>query len=529
MANRSRSFAGPGQILLIRNGVVVGNYGDTRTSEVDYGNGFKQALTASEAGDTIDVGPMVMRMVAASTTTPNLTIIGHNAVVKPTLATNYDFLFRLSGSTDSVIDGLKFDGTLQANTGIGNGLRLENSHRTIVRNVDSSRIYATPSIARGNGVSIYQSNDVSLEDFTSTDVLYAGIQLWDSNRCQILRGRVVDPDDRVLTWYNSSAIDRFEVNGLVGITTKATTSRLPFVNFNGDADLKDCIFKNTNLTAYDHVSAGVLANDSLAREIMKFQNVVRMEFDGCWFDHGVNSGTGYTKTVRLESPLEGEPPEELVIKDSRFAEGFIWGTDEQRVAYCLMENSKFGERGCDDTFGTLLWRPLCTNLISRDCSFNVHQGKTGTGVGIAIEPSTYTAATDRWEFFNPRFKAATNGACYAFSSIGASQLAAGLGNHTFANPAFENSGSGTWYRSSSQNLNLAMTTDKNGDILFDPTIVGTGAGKHPDPGSTAPFFPGVAVPSNGRKIWNIGWPASSPSEIPEKGYVAKDGEWVAMT
>lgn len=626
MAFRPRSQALPGQILLIRNGAVIRNYGDTRTTEADYGNGLKAAFAAVQAGDTIMCGPLVARLTDATCTVDNVRFIGNQTWIKPTAATNYSYLVRLNGAENCLWDGINFDGESQANSGVGNGLRLESAHLCRLQNFESNEIYGSAGLSRGNGVSIVNSNDVLLKNYYSYGVLYAGVQLYDSDRAELHEIEVVDPDDRCFTWYNSSAMTRLYVSNFKGTTTTSTTTLVPFFNFNGDAALSDCVLKGLQLKAYDHVSAGVMANDTNFRELMKFQNVTRMEISNSYFDHGTNSGTGYTKTVRLEIPSEGAAPEELIIRDSKFAEGFVWGTDDQRVEYADFSGCRFGERQNDT--GSLIWRPVATRWINTNCTFNVHAS------GKAIEPSPYHLGTDSWEFHNCRFLANGSADVEVFGGSYPFMVAKSAGRCIFRGATFDNASTGNWHISRYSQVNLTMSTDASGDMLFNdaaigttevqsvyltgatggtftltmnskttsaiaynastaaiksaldaldtidevtvtgsgtigspwlitfvgameyanvssltgsaaglsgttPTItiststpgVGSGSGTsyHPNPGAGPVYFTDLAVPENGRRIWNVNWSPDATMTVPERGWIAHNGEWKEIT
>ena len=85
------------------------------------------------------------------------------------------------------------------------------------------------------------------------------------------------------------------------------------------------------------------------------------------------------------------------------------------------------------------------------------------------------------------------------------------------------------YRTNNVYGNQILTTDLNGDMLLNDANIGSGNGQHPDPGVGPTYFAAMAANNNGKRIWNINWSPDGTQTVPERGFIAHNGEWKELT
>jgi hypothetical protein len=121
-----------GKIVLMRAGVMVGDYGDGRITPADYGVGLTAAFAAAQAGDTI-----MAKGVCASTTGLTLSqnavkLLCEDVCIIP--SGDYSGLLTISGD-DNLVRGITADGRVSgtplANAGEGIGIDISGNRNRV--------------------------------------------------------------------------------------------------------------------------------------------------------------------------------------------------------------------------------------------------------------------------------------------------------------------------------------------------------------------------------------------------------------
>lgn len=620
MAIKPRAYQG--QILIYRDGLPYRDYGDTRVTTDDYGTGFLAACAALADDDILVLGPGVYTTVNATIAAARVHVIANGTVIKRKTATNYTHLVKVTGN-DCIIDGLKVNGGGASNTGSGFGFWVTGD-RCRLKNVQAISTRGT-TVDNGDGstIKIDDCTDTVLDGFYSYDAEYAGLWLNKTPRCFISNVSVVDAGNRSLSLNSSVALDLITVTNFNAVANTAGCKSRWNTNIDTAITLRELQMTNVTLVDTDMISAGVSYQDE-SSQMIKFQNIERVLWDRVTLTHGSATGSGSpaARTVYIqteEGPGEpNTPPDLWVMKNCSLSSAI---SCELKLPKLICENTHFGVRDEND-YNELFYRLRCEYAEFKDCVLD-----SGSKTQI-FEMGSDTADTDRYVFKRCQFKSNSASSTYVMNHSDDEDLTTLAGCFVCdESNTFDNVGAGTMYRSDNVHGNLILTTDANGDMLFDDTLMSTqkivsfytsatsgnftvtysgqvtsslaynvsasnlkvalealsnvdlvtvtgsgtagspwvvtfqgkldgintaptlqdvdlaggtlsgvtnvqsavSLGKHPHPGDGPAYFPGLDVPANGKRIWNVNWSPDATQIVTERGWIAHNGEWKEIT
>lgn len=485
-----RRTANSGQILLFRNGAIAADYGDTRVTASDYGNGIKAAFAALQSGDELVVGPMIAEGVEFGLTQSNVKLFFSGCTLKPNA--DYSFIFQSTGA-DVLVQGLVVDGYALANNSVGGtGIWIDGDRNRIL-DCEARR---TRGLNTTSGSAFYVGNckDTVVDRLYCYNAKYSGIILNDVQRCELHNVLVHDCIDRAVNIQGDEDMDLIKIRNFHGIVTDTTlTTNGPGINVNNTSTLSVLDIDGLVLHVADTVAPGISYDDVNNRTLFKIQETTKWVMKNAHFIHGRNDGDGQNISVRLENVVNGHAaPEEIIWEDVILSDDFQFQSNY--LEYMNWNRVHLGHRSND--LGYLAWYCRAKEWIVRDSVFNMHAGTA------ALLMSSSHASTDYWEFVNNRFIANKASTVYV---VAGGELRDSFGNGVWYRNTLENPGGGTIGLSNSEIETLQMTTDHTGNLLWDEDIVGSGINKHPDSGSSAPWFSTCPVGPAGTQIVNTRW------------------------
>lgn len=481
----------PGTILLIRDNAVVLDGGDNRVTKADYGNGFKQVLAAAQSGDKIICGPGELELVDAELAQSNVKMYLLGTQLKAN--NNHSYIFRSSG-TDNEIHGLTVDGNatgLGGNTLPGWGISITNHRNRLFHCAANNTIGDT--IAAGSGLHVLNSYEFWSTGFYSERAWYAGVLLDDSRNVVMRNTRIHNPLNRSFNIQGTQDINRVELDGFVAtmLGMPPTSVANPGGNMNYTGTVSDFILKDVHIWSDpDMYLPGYTYDHTTGMQQLKMQNVKRVLMDNVTFDHGQNNQS-YHYSWRFESPANGNNlTEQVILRNVRCAGNISFGDmtpdymDWDNVHVC----TRFAYAGvCMFTVRAKEWR-------CRRSTFNCHGGTRVMTSAVNHDP------TWEWDFERNQFIGDKATDLYVIDGAYIKQSA---GRFRFVKNKYINNGAGNFGVSNEENSSLTMTTNANGDMLWDQALIGTGIYKHPDPGAGPNYFPNLPIGPQGSIIWNI--------------------------
>lgn len=500
-----RALANNGQILLVRDGAIVSDYGDTRVTATDYFAGLVAAFAAASAGDVIMCRGIKATGKELDLAQSNVKWLCEDVTITPT--SGYNNIVLLNGA-DSEIHGLKIAGGGTANTGSGKGLTVNGIGAKVYR----CEVSGTRGTTATDGGTLYcQEADQVVDGFVSKDAGYAGIYGLNANRLTLRNIEIYDPLDRGMNFAGSTALDWISLENVRGICDLGVIDYGGVgINWNTDGIIGTVRMSNVNL--HNNDTAGNSYNGTSNHTCMKVQSMNTLIMSNCTFWHGDNSGAGESPSWRMEDPLLNPPPNEIYVDNCYFSDGFRFNGAKPK--FVRVTNSSIGADLCSSS--VLIYTLHCDDIAFLGCNMNMH-AKTRL-----FTFSASRAATDRFRLVDCRLVA--NKATNAY--IADANAALSTGYNTVAGNTYVNSGGGGWDRGADEFSELSLTTDHAGDMLFDGTKVGTGQGKHPASGSGPNYFSGLTCPAvNGRRVWNINWKATGSPSPAERAWIANAGNW----
>lgn len=490
-----------GEILLYRDGLLFRDYGDTRLSSNDYGDGLKAAVAAMSVGDTLLVGPGVYNAVDVTMTAARAKAIFNGSVIYKRSGSDYDHLFKSTGD-DCVIQGLSVDGDAAVNaTGTGYGIHITGDRTRLLDASAESTRGQTVDSGHGSTVKIDDCNDVRVERLYSKDAGYTGLWLNKTPRFTCDGGYVLDAADKGLSVNSSVDLSLISISNWYGLAVTPGTFARWNTNIDEGITLGEMRLNNVHLTDTDMISAGVSYEDE-SSQMFKFQNIRKMIMNNSSFVHGSAIGVGppAARTIYMqseESPGEtNTPPEEWYINLCSFASAIVC---ELKLPYLIAKQSHFGSGNLDD-YNELFYRLRANYAKFEDCIFNTY-AKTQV-----LEMGSDVANTDRYEFVNNRFTGESASSIRFMSQDDDVDLTTLAGCFLLDETnTFENTGAGEMYRSDNVNANLILTTNKNGDLLFDDTLIATNEIQsfYVSNASSGTFTLTYSGQTTGNLAWNI--------------------------
>lgn len=532
-----------GQILWTRNGEILDNFGDTRITEEDYGNGLHAALAAVQPGDTILARGVTCRGIDFELNQPNVRVIFEDAWIKP--STHYRWLFRMPEvANDCIIEGVRIDGELFDNQGqSGSGFAV-NGDRCVFRNIEASGLRSVLPTG-GTAFSTNVAHDLFIDGYRSINTQYAGLLLADCNRVRAKNVYIEDPG-RAVNIQGVASTQSVELIDFEGRMTMIPPAwKFPYsgvaTSGNVDGSLGKLLLQNYRMVNEDVVAPGYSYRYDSFLQMFKCHNIKVVHFDNVMLWHGGVAKltppdplvTGASAPSMNHPGLdEGLPVDEWIFNKCYFASN-VWMSPQAHMQKLRMTECYIGAR---DIFhsgsGSQLNTQFC--LTQLRCKDTVIEGSTfDCHTRRGIMSIAGMQAGDRLVLRDNRFLANQSGNPTVIAGLpqtadntGVNALA---GNIVNVNNTLENRGGGGFTISTDEKLELIGTTNHNGDMLFNDANIGTGPGKHPNPGAGPSYFSTMPVPANGKRIWNINWSPADTQIVPEKGWISHDGVWKEWT
>jgi hypothetical protein len=524
------SAAGPGQVLYVRSGRVLEDYGKTRVTDADYGNGILAAIAyanaSGQAGDAIMCGQMRAALVDATLNVSNVRLYG--AETEIIRSGNYAHQLKIVGDNNEV-RGFRFNGQGVANTGFGYGVWITGARAILEGNEVSGQRGTTVTDGHGTCVRI-DGDDAVVKDFTSRDAGYAALSMHNADRLTVDGANILDPH-RALAITGTVNMDWINLRNIRAyrIAAPTITADGAYLNMNisDGVSLGELRMTNVSLEDGDMISAGVSYNDVDGHQMAKIQNARKVVMDNVQLLHGTNQSTGTVRSIYLQAFQSNLAPEELIMRGCTLADAFVCS---EKIGYFHAEDTYFGSNHIAD-YNEVFYRLYAKNVLFHGCTFNLYtKDKVFAIYGLTKNPD---AANDRYEFRNNRFIGSKNGDQYVFAaSDGSSEngsMEPSIGKIIFDKTnSIVKTGTGAFKHSDTANEELCTDTDSNGDLLFDGSL-----GRHPAPGAGPSYFtstPALTVPANGKKIWNVNYDPAAVSEDAtlkqmHKGWIANGGTW----
>ena len=487
----------PGQILLMRGNTVQYDYSDTRVSASDYGDGLKAAFAAAIAGDVISVGAGEFEISLADLSTSNVTLLFNGTILKQD--TNYDDILIISGD-DVVCRGLTIRCGGTANTGSGTGLQVSGD-RCQILDCECSGVRAA---ANSHALEV-SGNDTIVDGFYSDDAGYAGIRNVHGKRNTYRNVSIVNPLNRALNVEaNAADIDWIQIENFSTVADKSGTHT--GINFNTIFTVGHAILNHVSITLGDIFAAGVSYDSPSGDQPIKFQNINRLSMEGCTFKHGTNQGAGVSRSINFDTGIP-----EVSIKDTYCSSGIKSSNPGSKHGTFHVSDSSIGVDSNET--GVLFDDFYASDLSIERCRLDVQGGS-----GVASISSSWSAG-DRFSFVNNN----------CLGNLGTDQqvlidtdIESSIGYITCHSNTLTNSGAGDFVLSNDNEVNMMLSTDAAGNILFDDTAIGAGM---PSPGSGPVYFGAMPVGPNGSTIVNVNWSPDGTQVIPESRWIAHDAEW----
>jgi hypothetical protein len=501
-----RNVAQRGQLLQIRSGAILTDHGDTAATASEFGTALTSAIAALQAGDSLHMRGFEASGKNWDVTTNNVRIVAEEVTLLP--QSNWDFGLRLNSVDDCYVQGLHIDGKSAANTGLGEAFWVLGDRNILRRNSSAN---TRGQSAQAASVWMYTGDDCAVFDHVSINDGWYGIAAG-GNRF-VLDGFVcINPLSRALNPFAPTAALQYQVyRNVHAVQNVLTTAASISLNANYAYTVSDLYIENCQFNHGDNHAPGVSWDDVSTPQLAKFQDITRLHLSNVILNHGSNSASGFDQSMRFDSP-PNVYVSEVYMNDCRLAGCFNFAT--QRPDVVRWNNCHFGTRHMNRA--ELITDFSCKDFLAESCTFNSHAGST-------LDFEATHAATDWTRFVNCRFTC-NNAANRYVRSSGTPRT--NIGRFVFSGCTLDNTGAGEMYLSSSELDDLAMSTDRNGNLLFDASRVGTGANKHPAPGAGPTYFTGMPVPTrNGMRIYNIDFTTAGPNTYPERVWTSNGGSW----
>lgn len=509
-------------ILIYRDGLIARDYGASCKTTDEYGTALLAAITALTANDTLVIGPGIYTCVNATVAASNVKIYAAGAEIRKKSATNYTHLLKVDGD-DVLIDGLTLNGTGVANTGTGFGFHVTGDRLQLHNCAANGTLGTTASSGHGTACYLYQCADTLIHNYSSYNAGYAAIWMNGTVRTYINGAMVIDSNNRSLSITGAVDMDLIRIENFHAIAVTEGCSVLWNTNITDGYTLKELRVSNTDLTDTDMVSSGVSYNDADGHQMFKFQNMGKVVMDNVTLNHGTNSGAGAERSMYIQDFDLNTAPDELIMTNCSLADAFVCGL---KIPYFVATNCRFGYRKLATAYNELFYFLRADYAKFDNCHF-FQEAKPQ-----CFEMGSDVANTDRYLFRSCRFESNSGSSTYIMNQSDDVDLTTLAGCFVFDETnSLDNVGAGTMYKTNNEFGDLILSTDANGDMLWDDTLVGTGAGKHPDDGGSSPYFTGLTAGRAGLKIWNKNWETGDAdgdnNESPVKCWKSNGTSWLS--
>ena len=519
---------GVGAIWLIRDNDIVKDYADTRVTEADYGAGLQQALADAIPNDTIVCGPGTFRAADIRASVADVTTIFHDTKLGPSSA-NYDQLLWIEATAlrNRVVGLTTFDDN-PAVTGEGAGIRI-NAGQAKLSNCKGLSHKGT---ANTQGYGLWAIGpDCEINNYWGELNQYCAIRANDAERLRIIDNYLInngtqnDINSRAIQIEGTQSIDSVRIQGTKTLATVAPASAQINVSTNGsiaNLHISDCQVINK-----DQVASGVSFDNSVRMQCLKVQNIGSLYLADCEVRHGVNQGAGgYVTGLAFD-----EPCETVVIKGCTFSDGLQLLSTSNRAEFMDISENYFG-RDQAELAPAHLFRWGCNgrHVAFRNNTFNCH-----SAFRVFDFPNEAPLAGDVLEMTGNTFLGSKPD---SHQNIADDQPKPGTilqaqprrmivaDNNFVQTGGFEFRASNWEGLNGTAELNLMMTTDRNGNMLFDENRVGLGAGQGmPDPGPGPTYFSANLKGYDGQQILNFRYSPGLTNVYDVRGWVYISGQW----
>ena len=491
---------GVGAIWLVRDNEIVKDYADTRVSESDYGAGLQQALSDAVAFDKIICGPGRFQGTDILADAPDVTIIFHDTELLADSAT-YDQIFHVGATAlRNRVIGLRTRDSNPAVTGEGAGIRV-NGNQSQILNCSGYGHKGTTS-TKGYGLWCIGA-DLEIRGYYAEDCQYTGIRSTDANRLLIADSYLVNNGtgsaaNRCMQIEGSLTMDSVTITNTKCLSNVADTGAL--INISTAGYIAELRLHGVQIINKDQISSGISYDTPNREQCLKVQRVGALHISDCSFRHGTNQGAGgYVTGMAMD-----EPAEQLYITNSNFSDGCSLISNSNRNERTLIQNCRFGLDQAELPGSLFVWAPNGRHVSFINNEFNCHSAfrcfsftneNAQLDDVLEIVGNTFVGDKDA----NQSIADDTDGG----SNLQTNPRRMIVSDNVFVQTnvgGFEFRPSDWETTFGSEELNLSMSTDRNGDLMWDSTRVGSG----PTEGFPAAPFTQV----NGRKgqrIIDVSW------------------------
>lgn len=395
MSENPRNELRRGSLLHMRNGVVLADYGDTRISSDDYGNGFKAALAAMQSGDVLECSPIVATLVDATCSVDGVCIKGNGIELKRKTSTNYAHIFKTTGIGNE-ISNLTANGTNNANTGTGYGVHVTGD-RTHLDGVKAKGTNGTtPNNGDGSGIKIDYADFVRVDNCESHNAEYAGLWLNTADHVFVKNFYSYNSVERSLSINAAADTELIDIDGFVGIADTNGCHSGWNQNIYEGYLLNEFRIKNVKLIDTDMISSGVSYNSASGYQMMKLQNTKAIFMEDVKLHHGTNAGAGGQRSIYWQDVQNNVAPDLLSMKNVSCSDAIVLS---MRMKTWLMQACRVGYRSCQAS--SLIYTMSCDRFRAEECEFDLH---TAGNYLMTLDVGDFNA-NDRYEFIRSTFKA----------------------------------------------------------------------------------------------------------------------------
>lgn len=465
-----------GRIELYRNGSLQTDYGLSQTSPAEYGAAVVLALAAMQSGDTLLVRGVYGSGTSWVLSKSNVRVIFENSRLVSN-GGSYSPLFDITG-TDNEIEGLHVDGLGLANTLSGAGIKVTGD-RNRLRNIESHR---TRVGVGGNPSALYiTGTDTHVNGYRSFGAGYSATRIVGALRTTIENVYVEDPLNRAFNVEGSAAMEYIRLKNWTGRYYTPLGEAGVFTNINVQGMLDRLEVENYDMQNGDVYGTGFSYAHAQGLQMLKCHGVRRAYFHRMRLWHGGNTLNAVSPSFRVPGLGEGATPEELHFEDCVFAGHLKLASDGSYLKLLRIRGTHICAR---NAWGA----PMI------DCTADVIDIENSTINGhnqiVAIQLNDVRRSAQRVRLVNSRVQFNNSSQVHVFhGNPDVNSVRKSTGFFEVHGNEYTNIGTGALVPSATASGRLAVTTNQNGDLLFDGNMtLGTGSANMPDPGAGPNFF-----------------------------------------
>jgi hypothetical protein len=315
-------------VYIIRNNNYISFIPDEYS---DSSNVLETAISQIKDGDTIILGNnSVYRGVNLTINANNIKVFGNNSTILRQQDTIYEYILLIKGN-DILVQDLHVHGDSQANTGRGEGFRL-NGNNIQLKNIDCGFTRGAQYGPTPNGVAsaiILSGSNISLDGYSSNDAGYSSIRLANGKNVSINNFVCKHSLNRSIT------ADGTESGGFLNISNGYCWTDRSECKIGSNINTKKVspfdVVRFSNVT----MNMEVKYNSNSREQLMKFEGIDTLYLKDINLTNKHNTGGGFSQSIAFDP----DGVENVLIQNCWFSSGIAWGPRKNTVT---VENSHFG-------------------------------------------------------------------------------------------------------------------------------------------------------------------------------------------